>query len=78
MSCHLNSKHICSCIKSSPGGRGERRAGRRWALHAVIFRTLAEGLRDLREVFQVGYNLKEWREAERDGNSLMVKPEIKG
>lgn len=39
---------------------------------------LAEGLRDLREVFQVGYNFKEWKEAERDGNSLLVEPEIKG
>ena len=39
---------------------------------------LAEGLRDLREVFQVGYNLKEWKEAERDGNSILVEPEIIG
>lgn len=48
-------------------------------LYMLLFlEHLAEGLRDLREVFQVGYNLKEWREAERDGNSLMVEPEIKG
>lgn len=48
-------------------------------LYMLLFlEHLVEGLRDLREVFQVGYNLKEWREAERDGNSLMVKPEIKG
>ena len=39
---------------------------------------LAEDLGDLREVFQVGYNLKEWKKAERDGNSLLVEPEIKG
>ena len=41
------------------GGRWQ--AGQGWALHAVIVRTqeLGEGLRDLREVFQVGYDLQE-------------------
>lgn len=49
-----------------------------------LFLEHAAGLRDLsgcrcyRAVFQVGYNLKKWKEANRGGDSLMAEPEIKG
>lgn len=62
-----------------PRGWGESDELGGGGLYMLLFlEHLAEGLRDLREVFQVGYNLKEWKEAERDGNSLLVEPEIKG
>lgn len=39
---------------------------------------MGEGCRDLREVFQVGYDLTKWKEPKRGGDSLTVEPEIEG
>lgn len=53
-------------------------------LYGPLFLEHETGLRHLskcgcyREVFQVGYNLKKWKEAKRGGDSLMAVSEIKG
>lgn len=48
LSCHLNSKYLCSCIGSFPfqeGGRGGRLGG--GGLYVLLFLECREGLRDL-------------------------------